>query len=370
MSVAKIDELIRRAQRYQIPEEQRAPRLLVPANEIIANMREPEMVVHGMLERDTIASLVGKWGGGKTAVALDVSLRVATGLPVHGRAVRRGLVVYVAGEGQGGFGRRISAWAAHNQIPMQDVPFYMTRSAVPMPDSNGPAALQTEIAEVAESLNLEPQIIVLDTLARNLNGDENSSADMGAFVQAIDTYLRRPFGACVLVLHHPGHADRSRGRGASVFPAAVDVEYLLERDADTLRLRVGKPPKDFEPPDSMCWNLTPIPLLINDKAASGITVTEIASDDRPAPTLTGLGASQRRMLMLLQEEIERRREALERGGHDGNGARVTVEEWRDLGIEAGAIKEHRNAFYGLRDALMKRQAISIERGFVVPTATE
>ena len=260
----------------------RPARLLIPASEVVSNLREPEMVVAGMLERDTIASLVGQWGGGKTAVALDIAMRCATGLPVHGRAVRQGLCVYVCGEGHAGFGRRLTAWSAHNRTDLRDVPLYLTQSAVPMPDPTGPAALQAEIEGIAERLGLEPQIIVIDTLARNLNGDENSSADMGAFVQSLDTYLRRPFSACVLVLHHPGHGDKGRGRGASAFPAAVDVEYLLERTGDDLRMSTSKPAKDFESPDPMCWRLTPIPLLINDTPASGITVSEVASEDAPA----------------------------------------------------------------------------------------
>lgn len=371
MSVTKIDELMRNAHRYQIPEGERQQRMLVPAHEVVASLREPEMVVAGMLERDTIASLVGQWGGGKTAVALDVTMRCAAGLPVHGRAVRAGLCVYVCGEGHAGFGRRLTAWAVHNHTRLQDVPLYLTQSAVPMPDPTGPANLQVEIGDLAEKLGLEPQIIVVDTLARNLKGDENSSADMGAFVQSVDTYLRRPFGACVLVLHHPGHGDKGRGRGASAFPAAVDVEYLLERDDELLRLSVGKPPKDFEAPEAMSWRLTPIPLLIGDTPASGITVSELTDDHRPAPreSTTKLSATERVALDALREvfgnpdlRVLATLELIEAGA-SSDVARV--DDWRrSFYARHGADHEaNKKAFQRVRVSLQAKQRIGCREDF-------
>ena len=39
-----------------------------------------------------------------------------------------------------------------------------------------------------------PQLIIIDTLARNAGGDENSTQDMNKFIHHLDKYLRVPFG--------------------------------------------------------------------------------------------------------------------------------------------------------------------------------
>lgn len=362
MSVETIERLVARAVRFQ--SETAAPRLLISAHEVIANIREPEFAVHGLFEKNTVASLVAPWGGGKTAVAIDLGLRIAAQMAVHGRVTSGGFVVFVIGEGHAGFGRRLNAWSAANHRDLRNVPFYLSTRAVLMLDADAPQRLFDEISQLADHHDAPPAVIMLDTLARNLGGDENSTADMGRFVDAIDRYLRRPFGACVLVLHHPGHSEKSRGRGASAFPAAVDVEYLLERTDDVLRLTVGKPPKDFEPPEAMCWRLRPVPLVINGHAASGITVEEIQSIDTPVPSFSGLGPSQRQMLDILNAELSKRQATLEGASHDPKTARLAVDEWRNLGTKDGAISEHRNSFYKVRDALIERKLVVINDGYV------
>lgn len=354
-------------QREQGPQAQRDNEpLLVSASDIVASARAPDYLVHGLLERDTLATLVGGWGAGKSTLALDWSARIAAGLPIHGRAVKAGPVVIVAGEGHGGIARRLAAWQARHGRPVPQQLYY-TRRSVPLREPTRARAAQAEIEDLAQRVGA-PALIVVDTLARNFGpGDEASNADMQGFIDALDEHLRLPFGACVLVLHHPGHGDKTRSRGASSLPGGLDVEYLLARDpSDVLQLTVaGKPPRDFAATGALCWRLVPVPLLIDGEAFDAVTVDEVGADDfKATPNTQGIRDTQRGMLDILRDEIERRRGNLEASGYPGAQARISEEDWRQLGVEAKVIKEHRNNFYKVRNSLKKRGLVRIEHKFV------
>ena len=77
-------------------------------------------------------------------------------------------------------------------------------------------------------------------------GDENSAADIGAFLNSVDM-LRDETGAAVVIVHHAGHGDKTRARGSSAIRAAVDVEYSLTKTPEGVTLECTKA-KDFEPP--------------------------------------------------------------------------------------------------------------------------
>jgi len=92
-------------------------------------IRPPDWLLRGMLERDTFALVFGDPGTGKSFLAIDWACRVATGTPWRGHAVQGGTVVYVAGEGQQGFGRRIRAWSEHNGVSLAEAPLFIAPAA-------------------------------------------------------------------------------------------------------------------------------------------------------------------------------------------------------------------------------------------------
>ena len=52
---------------------------------------------------------------------------------------------------------------------------------------------------------------------------ENSTQDMSRFVAACDA-VRRRYGCTMLIIHHSGHGDKGRARGAIALKAALDAE--------------------------------------------------------------------------------------------------------------------------------------------------
>lgn len=202
------------------------PRLLTSAAAVMAAMRPPQWLVDGYLETDALAMLYGPPNGGKSFVAIDLACSVATGTPWLGTKVKRGAVIYVAGEGHNGLARRLKAWQVLRQVEIGDVPLYLSQQSVQLFNQQAAIELSEEIAAIAIERQVQPLLVVIDTLARNFGGDENSAEDATQFVSHIDAFVRKRFGCNVLIIHHSGH-NADRARGSTAFKAAMDQELKL-----------------------------------------------------------------------------------------------------------------------------------------------
>lgn len=72
-----------------------------------------------------------------------------------------------------------------------------------------------------EEMDREPSLVIIDTLARCFEGDENQQKDMNAFVAGVDR-IRTGLNCTVIVVHHT-NAEGGRERGNSVFRAATNT---------------------------------------------------------------------------------------------------------------------------------------------------
>ncbi len=155
-------------------------------------LTEIKWVVDDYIEADSLAQVFGDPGGGKSFVAIDLACCVATGKPWHGHDVKQGSVFYIAGEGHNGLARRLKAWQIGNGTSLAGVPLYKSHRAAQLYDATEAAVVAEAIKELSAEANCIPSMIVIDTLARNHGGDENSTQDMNAFIQHLDVYLRQP----------------------------------------------------------------------------------------------------------------------------------------------------------------------------------
>jgi hypothetical protein len=187
-----------------------------------------EWLVEGMLQQGDLAVLYGPSGDGKTFVALDMALCVASGLPWHRHAVRSGSVVYLAAEGAQGLRNRVRAWAGSRLDDPTDPlwrTFHCIAEAVQLrTDLDGLIAVLT-------ALEPKPSLIVVDTMARCIVGlEENSAKEMGEALHACGR-LQQATGANVQLVHHTGKGDaKDVERGSSALRAAADSMILVRRD--------------------------------------------------------------------------------------------------------------------------------------------
>lgn len=230
------------------------------------NLRPSEWTIRKVLPTECTGLVYGAWGTCKTFVLIDMAGCIANGIDWHGKKTQAGTVFYLAGEGHGGFARRMAAWEAGNGASMARVAF-RTMPEVRKPDEL--AAVADEIERLASERGT-PRLIVLDTLFTALDGgDENSGRDMGEVFRAMRD-LRDRFRCAVIAVHHTGH-DGDRARGHSSMPAGVDVQFFLKRKkgpGDSTALELANPKqKDGKEhaPLFLTTELVPIPGLLDEE---------------------------------------------------------------------------------------------------------
>ncbi len=206
-----------------------------------------KFLVDSLFTEHGFSVMYGPPGCGKTFLALDIALCVATGQEFHEMEVKQGAVLYIAGEGVGGLGKRVKAWIDKRGVGVneKELPFYVLPTAV---DFTNPADVEKLSATIQL---LEEQaggfsLIVVDTVARALLGaDENSATDIGKFVKTCDT-LKQRYHAALIGIHHSGK-DGSRGmRGSSALLGAVDTSIQIKKSGAQITL-VTEKQKDAEP---------------------------------------------------------------------------------------------------------------------------
>lgn len=290
-----------------------------------------DWLIDRYIERDTITQIFGDPGSGKSFVALDMALSVAYGIAWNGNPTQRGTVFYLAGEGRRGLQRRIAAWQQQHGIhDGSTAPFFISNGACAVSNPDEQAALVKDIDDAVKSGNHQPPaLIVVDTLARHFGGgDENSTKDMSAFIAGLDA-LRERYHCCILLVHHTGHADKSRARGSIALLGSLDAEFRIQKDDKRVTMTSTRQ-KDNDDPPVLSWTLTRQDLPWADRNGQPLnSAVLVPNDSVPAtpPVKEKMGSQQRRALELLEELYRKQQQNLEDAGHDPNTARVIVADW-------------------------------------------
>ncbi len=233
---------------------------------------------------ESLVSLYGASGAGKTFVALDYAARTAQAAPV----------VYIAGEGAVGLAARKLAWCRHHELGAGEL--FFVPQAVNLLDGAEVAALIDLIAP------LRPALLVVDTLARcMIGGDENSARDMGLFVTACDE-IKVATGATVLIVHHTGKTGALE-RGSSALRAACDQMIGLSNDDGLITLSCEKS-KDSSPFSQRTLSL--LPVETGRTGEEGLPETScVLEPGESAPVTGAMSPSQRKILDALRQETFR-----------------------------------------------------------------
>lgn len=229
--------------------------------ELVADIKPIQWLVRDYIEQDSLVLIYGPPGSAKSFAAVDFAACVATGHPWQGHAIQKpGPVFYLAGEGHNGLARRFRAWEVAHDTQIPKGMLWKSSSAAQMLVEESVIAVADAIWELSGKGERPPALIVIDTLARNFGpGDENSTADMSAFIAAVDKYLIQPWRCAVIIVHHSGH-NQDRARGSSALKAAVDAEHEITRDeAGNIQLRTTKM-KDAEIPGEKLLRLRGVEL--------------------------------------------------------------------------------------------------------------
>jgi RecA-family ATPase len=192
-----LDQTIRsaivRAQALTKGQEER--RLHAYSDVEILALPDPEWLIDGLLLKGGLCLLVGRYGAGKSFLAIDWAMHIAAGMAWQDRAVQRGPVLYVYGEGS--LKTRVAAWrSAHRIEPGKALGVAFAPGTVNLLEEASVTRLLEWIGDQ------KPIAIVLDTLSRMTpGGDENDSETAGRLIAATGR-IQRETGAAVMLLHH------------------------------------------------------------------------------------------------------------------------------------------------------------------------
>jgi hypothetical protein len=318
-------------------------------------VRPPSWLVKGLIETDCFGCLYGDPATGKSFIAIELSLCVATGTLFYDLPVKKGPVIFLAGEGQSGLARRFKAWSIARHVSISGAPLYINRGPISLIDGDSMLPVLQALERLILEIGQPPALVILDTWSRVLGGDDSAPSDAAAGVAALDD-LRARFGNfAALVVHHEGHT-KGRGRGWSGLRAAVDAEFRAERGTDgVVRLECTKA-KDIEPMTPMAFHFASVDLQINDDEGNAVTSAVLTPAVwTPAPEAGAkkppIGKNQALALDVLKRlETEAGKEP------------VLLDRWRDECKAEGITKQR---FYDLRISLEKSRRVKIQDNLVL-----
>lgn len=355
---------------------------LVHISDLLSDIRPTDWLIHGFFESDSMSLLFGDPAAGKSFVAIDLAACIATGKDWHGHKTKQGAVIYIAGEGMNGISKRFKAWSIHNNTELNTAPLFVSKRSAQLSDE----ALAKEAADVVSGIcsehSITPALIVIDTLARNFGAaDENSTRDMNAFISNVDSLLRIPYNACVLIVHHAGHGDKNRGRGSSALKGALDAEYSvtkqnrtspIEGEIQTISLHSTKM-KDAAPPQPKAFDLVPVHIKTCEVTWEDIGSAALSISDydplKQQDIAAGIkGASNNAALDCLKALYSEHIAKLINQGYPPTDARVTVESWRNRFKSSpecvGKPDETvRRAFNRVKKSLSEKSVVSLSGEF-------
>jgi len=326
-------------------------------------------LVRDVIEQDSFAGLYGASGSGKSFVAIDLCLAIATNASYYGHKVTGGKSIYVAGEGKAGIKRRVTAWAqrqgGHSTIAEN---FLLMDGVCTLPHD------ADDFIESIKALNVDDlRLIVLDTLQRTMEGDENSTRDMSAYVRAADK-IREAFpNIVVLVVHHTGHGASDRARGSSVLRASLDAEIQVAMNERIVTVSSTKA-KESEPFKALNFELKTEILegWRGDDGESIASATLHYLDDYEAPAKqnkkreTVSAPNQLKALTILRALLKHSKTNLDDGEYPQRQAKADWSDWQEQCIKEGLAEKPNKFKTRISDPLEAAGAIEVSNGDVMP----
>lgn len=197
----------------------------------VLDFPDPEMLLGDILPENAFAVIYGQSGVGKSFLSLHLAFCVAFNKQDL-FSVKNGHVFYISAEGRAGIKNRTKSWlqsfcANFGIDESNSSNFHYIFSPLNAMDNLEVLQFLSQIKEICPT----PKLIVIDTFARSMSGDENSSRDVGAFIKGCDL-LKEATNATILLVHHTAKNSNAE-RGSSALRGASDTMILVEAKETT-----------------------------------------------------------------------------------------------------------------------------------------
>ena len=273
-----------------------------------ADIKPTDWLIRGYLETDSLSVIYGPPANGKSFVALDWAACIATGKDWHGKKVKQGAVFYLIGEGHRGMDRRLAAWEQLNKRDLESAPLFVSERAAILTDQSDVQETMCAIKSLVDESGETPALFLIDTLARNFQGNENSQEDMGRFITHVDT-IKAHFNCSVMIVHHSGKDGDKGARGSSALKGAVDTEYqcsLTETENGKVTTVKNTKMKDSDTPPPRSFLLEPQKLDVIDEDGQptwSAALVETDYQEPQSPQTKRIGVNQTKAIEILKGMI-------------------------------------------------------------------
>ncbi|WP_167531220.1 MULTISPECIES: AAA family ATPase [unclassified Mesorhizobium] len=206
---------------------------IISSGDLVRGFKPPDYAIEGIAQTSFIYSLTAMTGTGKTGVLLLLCAHTALGLPLAGREVRKGRVVYFAGENPDDVTMRWIGMAHHFPFDPETIDVHFIKGTFSIP------AMFRKISAEVKRLG-GADLIVIDTSAAYFQGsEENSNTELGKHARDLRTLTTLESSPCVLVAAHPTKsADQANllPRGGGAFLNEVDGNLVLIKSDGVVKL--------------------------------------------------------------------------------------------------------------------------------------
>lgn len=203
-----------------------------------------DWLIDGLIQAQSLVVLYGPPGRGKTFLAINAALCVATGTPCLGKSVKQGTVFFVAAEDGARTKRRVDGWLQDRGLTPPANAFY-SLAAPNLFDPQIVAKFCDNVQKASDKTGA-PGLIVIDNLARcmaALGASDSETGVTGQIMARIDD-IKAKTGAAVLLLHHTNKQDEVE-RGSTTIRATADC--MIMADGTTMKCTKQRSEEAFAP---------------------------------------------------------------------------------------------------------------------------
>jgi hypothetical protein len=203
--------------------------LILTSKEFLATYKPPDYMVRGLLQRRFVYSITGPTGSGKTCIALRLAAHVISGQDLNGRIVKKGKVLYFAGENPDDVLVRWIKLCEEMGLPTDNPNMFWMPGVPPLKN----VEIRKRIYQAAKEIGAI-SLLIVDTSAAYFQGDdENNNTQLGDHARLMRSFGKLPGQPVVLVTCHPTkHPDVTNliPRGGGAFLNEMDGNLSCSRE--------------------------------------------------------------------------------------------------------------------------------------------
>jgi hypothetical protein len=208
----------------------------------------PKKLVQGLLLYRDVSLVAAQPNVGKSALAVDLGLCIAAGVPWHGREVDQRSVLYVAAESPESIKlRMMAAYHSHSEFKgLEGLPFYTTQEDVCLMGLLGMPTFKMKI-EAWQRAHPDLGLVVVDTLRSACPGlQENDANGVSPIMQGLNE-LARSLNIHIMLVHHTTKSGEDYS-GSGVIGAIVDAIIFVRNELEERGCIVAKVDKQRQLP--------------------------------------------------------------------------------------------------------------------------